>query len=176
MTRTSMRLAAVCLLAGFITACQHTNERLILSSKPAVELRAMQSRAFDTADQNKMMRTIVATLQDLGYKIDKVDPRAGSVTATKLSALRVNASVYPRGASQLIVRSNAQVKLNQQAQSQMIESQVDDPEFYQKFFFEPLSKAIFLTALQVEEESKEASPEDRGEKRQDNSGESAPTQ
>lgn len=146
MTSKLVRLVGVCFIAGSVMACQHTGERIILSSKPAVELRAIQSRAFDTTDKLKMMRTIVSTLQDLGYKIDKVEPGAGSVSATKLSFLHLTASVYPRGTSQLMVRANAQVKTQQQT-----ENQVDDPEFYQKFFFEPLSKAIFLTALQVED-------------------------
>ena len=157
MTSAPLRIVGACLLALCISACQHTNERLILSSKPAVELRAIQSRAFDTTDQLKMMRAIIATLQDLGYKIDKVEPAAGSVSATKLAALKLSASVYPRGTTQLIVRSNAQVKLPQQ-QQQNVETQVDDPEFYQKFFFEPLAKAIFLTALQVEDDADGAAP------------------
>lgn len=158
MTSTPLRIVVACFLAFFLAACQHTNERLILSSKPAVELRAMQSRAFETTDQPKMLRVIVATLQDLGYKIDKVEPAAGSITATKLAALRLTASVYPRGTTQLMVRSNAQVKLPQQQQQRNVETQVDDPEFYQKLFFEPLSKAVFLTALQVEDDTDSVAP------------------
>ena len=45
-----------------------------------------------------------------------------------------------------MVRANAIVK----AQN-LQETQVDDPGFYQQLFFEPLSKAIFLTALQVDD-------------------------
>jgi len=142
---------SILLSLSVLAACQHTGQKLILSTKPAVELRAIQSRAFETTDQTKMMRTIVATLQDLGYKIDKIEPGAGSVTGTKLSALRLTASVYPRGTTQLIVRSNAIVRMPQQ-QQQQTESQVDDPLFYQQLFFEPLAKALFLTALQVEDD------------------------
>lgn len=145
---------SVLLSLSVLAACQHTGQKMILSAKPAVELRAIQSRAFETTDQTKMMRTIVATLQDLGYKIDKIEPAAGSITGTKLSALRLTASVYPRGTTQLIVRSNAIVRMPQQQQRQT-ESQVDDPTFYQQLFFEPLSKALFLTALQVEDDGNE---------------------
>jgi hypothetical protein len=83
--------------------------------------------------------------QDLGYAIDKVEPAAGTVSATKLAKLRVTATVYPRGETRMIVRTNAIVVLQNQ------ESKVDDPVFYQQLIFEPLAKAMFLNALQVED-------------------------
>jgi hypothetical protein len=48
-------------------------------------------------------------------------------------------SVRPRGETQLIVRANAQYNI----------TAVEDPEPYQQFF-DALSKAIFLTAQQVD--------------------------
>ena len=47
----------------------------------------------------------------------------------------------------MIVRANAVIRYGPNNQRY----QVDDPEFYQKNFFEPVSKALFLTALQVED-------------------------
>lgn len=142
------RVLLLFLVAGSLAACQTTRgDDIMMSQKGAVELRAMQSRAFDTPDRYKTLRAIVSTLQDLGYTIDKVESNAGTVSATKLTALRLTASVYPRGTTQTIVRTNALVKVQQQR----MQNQVDDPEFYQKLFFEPLSKALFLTALQVED-------------------------
>lgn len=139
-------LLAVLLVLG---GCQHTRgDEVLMSTKSAVELRAIQSRAFDTPDRYKTLRAVVASLQDLGYTIDKVETGAGTVSATKLTALRLTASVYPRGTTQTIVRANALVRIQQQQN----QNQVDDPEFYQKYFFEPLSKALFLTALQVEDD------------------------
>jgi hypothetical protein len=147
-TRIAARLGLLLVLLAALPACQTTRrDEVMMSQKGAVELRAMQSRAFDTPDRYKTIRAIVATLQDLGYTIDKVETGAGTVSATKLTALRLTASVYPRGGTQTIVRSNALVRVQQQQQ----QNQVDDPEFYQKYFFEPLSKALFLTALQVED-------------------------
>lgn len=101
----------------------------------------MQSRAFDTTDKNKMMRTIIATLQDLGFIIDKADTTLGTVSATKLDRynLRITVTVKERGESQLIVRANAQYNIQP----------VEDPETYQQFF-NSLSKAIFLTAHEVD--------------------------
>lgn len=142
------RCLALLLVAGALAACQTTRgDNIMMSQKGAVEMRAMQSRAFETPDRYKTIRAIVATLQDLGYSIDKVESGAGTVSATKLTALRLTASVYPRGSTQTVVRANAMVKVEQQ----QIQNQVDDPIFYQQLFFEPLSKALFLTALQVED-------------------------
>jgi hypothetical protein len=59
--------------------------------------------------------------------------------------LRLTATVYPRGTSQMTVRANAVIDLGPKS------NQIDAPEFYQKLFFEPLSKAVFLQALQVED-------------------------
>ena len=45
-----------------------------------------------------------------------------------------------------MVRANAIVKA-----ANVRETQVDDPAFYQQLFFEPLSKAIYLQALRVDD-------------------------
>jgi len=153
--RTALRVLSAVAVASLLAACQHHEQKLVLSQKPAVELRAIQSRAFDTVDRKHTLRTVISTLQDLGYTIDKVEPEAATVTGTKLSVLRLTAAIYPRGEKQLIVRSNAQVKLQAAA---MVENQVDDPEFYQQFFFEPLAKAMFLTALQIEDKDQPPMP------------------
>lgn len=150
----SMRSIALLLIAFALAACQTTKgEQVVMSTRPALELRAMQSRAFDTTDRYKAVRAVVSTLQDLGYTIEKVETSAGTVTATKLTILRLTASVYPRGTAQTVVRANAIVK--PQANQPHMLNQVDDPEFYLKYFFEPLSKAMFLTALQVEDNAVE---------------------
>lgn len=114
-----------------------------LSSKPALELRAMQTRVFETSDQLKTVRAMIAALQDLGYTLDKVDAGTGTVSATKLALLRLTATAYPRGEGRMVVRANAMVSANAR------NTQVDAPEFYQKYFFEPLSKALFLQALEA---------------------------
>lgn len=139
---------ALCLAVAFMLAACQTGPRapkIVMSQKSAVELRAMQARAFETGDQAKTLRTVIATLQDLGYTIDKVEPAAGTVSGTKLAKLRMTVTVYPRGTNRMIVRANAIVLLPES------ESQVDDPAFYQQYFFDPLAQALFLNALQVED-------------------------
>lgn len=87
------------------------------------------------------LRTVMATLQDLGFVLDNADDTLGTVTATKLDGyqLRMTVSVRPRGNSQLLVRASAQYNL----------TAVEDPEPYQNFF-SSLSKAIFLTAQNID--------------------------
>lgn len=148
MRHRSFRPAACLALVLLLAACAAPGPELIVSQKSAVELRAMQSRAFETPDQAKVYRAVLATLQDLGYTIEKVEPAAGTVTADKFAMLTLTATVYPRGETRTIVRSNAVVKPALQ-QPQIY--QVDAPAFYQQRFFEPLEKALFLTALQIED-------------------------
>ncbi len=125
----------------FITGCATTQQRLLDSGSSQVQLRSIQTRAFDTADKEKMLRTVISTLQDLGFVIDKADATLGTVSATKLKhyALRMTVTVRPRGETQLLVRANAQYNVYP----------VTDPEPYQQFFT-ALGKAMFLTAQQVD--------------------------
>ena len=118
----------------------------VMSKQSPVALRAMQIRAFDTTNKRKVTQAVIATLQDLGYTVEKIDYDSGAISAAKLIQLRLTVAIYPHGSNQTSVRANAMVKLPQAS------SQVDDPEFYQKLFFEPLSHALFLTAIQVEDD------------------------
>lgn len=146
-TRLSVVLGAMVLLA----ACQTTQQsevEIMMSEKSAVELRSIQSRAFETGDRKKVYRALILTYMDMGYVVKKVEPKVGTITGEKMGQLKLTASVYPRGEERTIVRANAVVKSPQVR----IGYQVDAPEFYQQLFFEPLAKSLFLTALQVEED------------------------
>ena len=128
-------------LSLLVTGCATTQQRLLDSDSSQVQLRSIQTRAFDTTDKEKALRTIMSTLQDLGFVIDKADANLGTVSATKLKyyALRMTVTVRPRGETQLLVRANAQYNVKP----------VTDPEPYQQFFTS-LEKAMFLTAQQAD--------------------------
>lgn len=135
-------------LVGFImialvsAGCQADSRKQALAiSESQLALRQIQSRAFDTTDRDLMLRTIIATMQDLSFVIDKADNTLGSVSGTKLDGyqLRMTVTVRPRGATQLLVRANAQYNI----------TPVEDPEPYQQFFA-ALEKSVFLTAQQVD--------------------------
>lgn len=124
-------------LALTLLGCGAKQKNILETSESQVKLRSMQSRVYDTADRDRMLRTIIATLQDLGFVIDDADQDLGTVSGTKRSgySLRMTVSIRPRGEHQTIVRSNAQYNL----------ITVEDPEPYQAFF-SSLSKALFLEA------------------------------
>lgn len=125
-----------------LSGCQTTSSsQLLKADQSQVQTRNIQTRAFDTTDKNKTLRTVISTLQDLGFVVDKADEVLGSVSATKLDGyqLRMTVTVRPRGQTQLLVRANAQYNL----------TAVEDPEIYQDFFTS-LGKSMFLTAHNVD--------------------------
>ncbi len=134
-------LALTIALSVGAAGCATTNQRVLDSDQSQLEVRSAQTRVFDTTDRERTLRTVIATLQDLGFVIDKADATVGTVSATKLDnyALRMTVGVYPRGESQLGVRANAQFGT----------LPVTDPEPYQKFFAS-LGKSMFLEAQTVD--------------------------
>ncbi|MBR9910688.1 MAG: hypothetical protein GYB33_10110 [Gammaproteobacteria bacterium] len=133
-------LPAIAVTLSMLVGCASQNSH-VLAGGSQVELRSMQTRAFDTSNKELMLRTVIATLQDLGFIIDKADSDIGTVTATKLSGyqIRMTVTVRARGETQLLVRANAMYNLKA----------IEDPQPYQDFF-NSLSKAIFLTAHDVD--------------------------
>ncbi|MFH1596639.1 MAG: hypothetical protein ABIG94_09780 [Pseudomonadota bacterium] len=124
-----------------VVGCATTQQRLLDSDSSQVQSRSIQTRAFDTTDKEKTLRTVISTLQDLEFVIDKADATLGAVSATKLKyyALRITVTVRPRGKTQLLVRANAQYNVQP----------ITDPEPYQQFFT-ALEKSMFLTAHQAD--------------------------
>jgi len=142
-----LRLALLFIVSStvMLAGCQTMKERVLDSSadgQTSVQLRSIQTRSFDTNDKAKTMRTVIATLQDLGFVVDKADLDLGTVSATKLSgyALRMTVSVRPSETGKsMIVRANAQYNT----------TPVTDPKPYQDFFVS-LQKSLFLTANNVD--------------------------
>lgn len=132
----------LCAMGLIVTACQTSSkEQILKADESQVALRSIQTRAFDTTDKKTTLRTVVSTLQDLGFVIDKADDILGTVSGTKLNGyqLRITVTVRPRGETQMLVRANAQYGLQA----------VEDPGPYQDFFT-ALEKSMFLTAHQVD--------------------------
>lgn len=137
------RISSV-LLVGWIlllTACVSTQDRLLDADTSQVQLRSIQARAFDTTDREKMLRAVIATLQDLGFVLDAGEIALGTVSGTKhvVGPMRITVSVWPRGESQLLVRASCELR----------RKPVVDPLIYQRFFA-ALSKALFLDAQEIE--------------------------
>ena len=125
-----------------LTACQTDSRQQVLATdRSQVELRSVQTRAFDTTDKSLAIRNIISTMQDLAFIIDKVDETLGTVSGTKMAGyvMHMTVTVRPRGNTQLAVRANAQYNIEA----------VSDAAPYQQFFA-ALEKAMFLTANQVD--------------------------
>lgn len=131
------------------SGCTSPKEHLLKMDESQVEMRTMQTRAFDTTDKEGMLRTVISTLQDLGYIVNEANEVIGTVSAQTTHVkytsskkqnlpLLITVTVRPRGESQLLVRANAQYD----------EKTVRDPSVYQRFFA-VLEKSIFLTAQEV---------------------------
>jgi hypothetical protein len=127
-------LLIVTALSTLAVACapQRPADVFIPSKKSAVELRALQSRVVP-GDDLSVMRDVVATLHDLGYRITKADPDAGTVSGTRATELRLAVVVRKRTNDQSVVRANATIVAIGK------EAQVDDPVFYADDFFAPLA-------------------------------------
>lgn len=137
------------ILLFLLAGCMTTQERLLDVETSQVQLRSIQSRVLDIADKEKTMRAVIATLQDLGFMLDRVDYTLGVVTASKsrsdvfqphaIGSLRMTVTVRQRGEKQLLVRANIEYQLRP----------VTEPKPYQNFF-NSLEKAMFLEAHQIE--------------------------
>ncbi len=140
MKKSSFLLIIAVLLMGFMSGCATTSDHA-LQGGSQVELRSMQTRAFDTANKNQITRSVVATLQDLGFVIDNADADFGTVSATKLDGYQIKMTVSIRAKSKtsMLVRANAQYNLKA----------IEDPKMYQDFFT-TLSKAMFLAANKID--------------------------
>jgi len=129
-------------LGLMLMGCQVDSKQQVLhTDRSQVEMRAIGTRAFDTTDRALTLRNVIATMQDLGFVVDKADTALGTVSGTKLSgyAMRMTVTVRPRGAAQTAVRASAQYNI----------VAVSDAEPYQQFFA-ALEKAMFLQAHQVD--------------------------
>jgi hypothetical protein len=160
----------LCGLAG----CETGVPPAALALRPqTLEVRQMQSRRFDTADEKKLLAACAALLQDLGFNIEESASDLGLVVASKnrsavetgqvvgsflVALLGVNApydttqkfraSIVTRpteDAKSIIVRVTFQRTVwNTQHQVSRNEP-LNKPEQYQEFF-QKLSKSVFLDA------------------------------
>lgn len=135
-----MRVAIAVLVFLSLGACALGNGPNT-NGNSQVQMRAMQTRNYDTLDKRDTLRSVIATLQDLGFVIDKADYELATISATKLQdyQIRMTVTVRERDGQLLSVRANARYN----------EDAILDPRAYQDFFT-VLDKAMFLTLHEVD--------------------------
>ena len=136
----SLQLFAL-LSALTLGGCATTTPANVIGAGTQLETRQIQTRQYDTLDKPMTMRSVIATLQDLGFTIDQADTELGTITATRLHqyTMRMTVTVVKKEGSRISVRANARIG----------ENAVTDAETYQDFFI-VLDKAMFLTLHKVD--------------------------
>ena len=131
-----LRLLSLLLLAGCTTTPAN-----VAGAGTQLETRQIQTREYNTLDKSMTMRSVVATLQDLGFTIDQADAELGTVTATRLHqyTMLMTVTVVEKDAGRISVRASARIG----------ENSVTDAATYQDFFV-VLDKAMFLTLHKVD--------------------------
>jgi hypothetical protein len=139
MSRSQQLLALLCVLS--LAGCATTTPVNIAGAGTQLETRQVQTRQYDTLDKAMTLRSVIATLQDLGFTIDQADAELGTVTATRLHdyTMRMTVTVVKKEGSRISVRANARIG----------ENAVTDAATYQDFFV-VLDKAMFLTLHKVD--------------------------
>ena len=137
----SRSLRLLPLLGLLLLASCATTPANVAGAGTQLETREIQTREYDTLDKAMTMRSVIATLQDLGFTIDQADAELGTVTATRLDdfTMRMTVTVVEKGEQRIAVRASARIG----------ENSVTDAATYQDFFV-VLDKAMFLTLHKVD--------------------------
>jgi hypothetical protein len=161
-----------------LTGCQTSMPSEALAMRPqALQKRQMQSRRFNTSDENKMLVACAALLQDLGFNIEESSSDVGLVVASKDRSAVETGQVIGSFILTLLSGSNTPYDKSQRFRASIVSKPTDDhksivvrvtfqrtvwntqnaitrnealenPEQYLEFF-QKLSKAIFLEANDI---------------------------
>ncbi len=131
-----LTLPLLVLLGG----CATTQQGILdANQQTQIQRRNYQSRAFNTKDKNLVLRSVVATMQDLNFIVTKADYDMGIVTGTSfVNPSTITVSVRDFNDEQTLVRLNAQIDLKA----------LEDPKPYQNFF-NALEKSLFLEGSEI---------------------------
>lgn len=118
----------------------------VQTEESQLQVRAAQTRLYDTLDYDDAIRAVVATLLDLGFTLEYADFDAGTVTGERIwgDSMRMTVSVRQQDAERLTVRASALdiVPINPYGVA-MGTPQKANAQTYQDFF-SALDKSIFL--------------------------------
>lgn len=133
-------LASIVASIFVLNGCGLNSKQMVVEDVQQLEVRSYQQKKYSN-DKKLVLKSAIATLQDLSFIIDRADDELGTVAATKYkdnSSMRMTIVVRKFDEHSVVVRVNAE-----HSQGGGIPKGVDDPEVYQAFF-SMLDKAIFF--------------------------------
>jgi hypothetical protein len=164
------------LVALAILACQKGVPREALMFTPeSLADRQLQTRVFETNNENKLLGASAALLQDLGFTIEESEVKCGVIVCSKDRnvtefydvGLSIIASLFfidyeyatkqkvlaslvtrPLVENRIAVRISFQHLVWDTKKDLIKNERVNEPEIYQEFFSK-LSKSVFLTAHEI---------------------------
>ena len=131
-------LVGILLLHGCSTP--ETPKDLLAPTEAQLKIRSIQTRAFELTDRNTAMRGVIASLQDLGFIIERANEPLGLVTAARFA----EPNYYDVVSVTVTVRQDTKDKLTVRVNAIYNNKPIDDPKVYQNFFAS-LERSLFLT-------------------------------
>lgn len=84
MARQPFRLAPALLGLLLLTGCAHEVSQMLTPPEDMLAQRQLQTRQYEFADEEQVLRACTALLQDMGFQIDEGASRLGVVLGSKM--------------------------------------------------------------------------------------------
>ena len=163
-------------LAGMAAGCFTLPKDALSTSETLMSDRAMQSRKYETTDEDRILFACAGVLQDLGFILEESDTDIGLLSGSKMRSahdlrqkvaavmigallmgyvptdkeqkFRASVTTRPAGENHIGVRVTFQRIVWNSTDDITRREPLKQPEIYQEFF-DRLSKSVFLDAQQI---------------------------
>jgi hypothetical protein len=83
MTKYCLLFSPSLFLILMFQGCESTPKDALRMNEATIEQRRLQTRAFETTDETKILSASASLLQDLGFTLDKSETKVGLIVASK---------------------------------------------------------------------------------------------
>ena len=117
-----------------VVGCSSISKTALDADNAQLQLRSCQMRELEVSDSKVALRAVIATLQDLGFIIERADERLGLISAKSFRDYSsITVTVRKAEGRKVMVRANAQQG----------RSAITEPKAYQNFF-NALNQSLYL--------------------------------